>query len=177
MLSEKAKGKQRADPIPEDVPEHGGLTQRELMVRFTEGVQDLVLRLTEHDSVHVVKVKVRSAQFTRPVIRTPFQLLSTSDPRRTSPAATPPLASHTRRSPAHGQHAIGFVAQHARGAPAARRCKRQRRPRLVDSADCARSKLGTLAAALFCRPATLRGRGGRRCSGAGTPTPLYIFLC
>jgi hypothetical protein len=59
MLSEKAKGKQRADPIPEDVPEHGGLTQRELMVRFTEGVQDLVLRLTEHDSVHVVKVKIR----------------------------------------------------------------------------------------------------------------------
>ena len=59
MLSEKAKGKQRADPIPEDVPEHGGLTQRELMVRFTEGVQDLVLRIAEHDSVHDVKVKVR----------------------------------------------------------------------------------------------------------------------
>jgi hypothetical protein len=59
MLSEKAKGKQRAAPIPEDVPEHGGLTQRELMVRFTEGVQDLVLRIASHDSVHDVKVKVR----------------------------------------------------------------------------------------------------------------------
>jgi hypothetical protein len=65
MLSEKAKGKQRADPIPEDVPEHGSLTQRELMVRFTEGVQDLVLRLTEHDSVHDVKIKVRPAHPTR----------------------------------------------------------------------------------------------------------------
>jgi hypothetical protein len=73
MLSEKAKGKQRADPIPEDVPEHGSLTQRELMVRFTEGVQDLVLRLTEHDSVHDVKIKVRPAHPTR-VIRTPFEL-------------------------------------------------------------------------------------------------------
>ncbi|KAF8272756.1 DUF2407 C-terminal domain-containing protein [Lactarius quietus] len=62
MLSEKAKGKQRADPIPEDVPEHGGLTQRELMVRFTEGVQDLVLRLAEHDSVHDVKVKIREGR-------------------------------------------------------------------------------------------------------------------
>ena len=61
MLSEKAKGKQRADPIPEDVPEHGRLTQRELMVRFTEGVQDLVLHLAEHDLVRDVKIKVRLA--------------------------------------------------------------------------------------------------------------------
>jgi hypothetical protein len=63
MLSEKAKGKQRADPILEDVPEHGGgSTPRELMVRFTEGVQDLVLRLAEQDSVHDVKVKIRDAR-------------------------------------------------------------------------------------------------------------------
>ncbi|KAH9033327.1 hypothetical protein EDB84DRAFT_1588364 [Lactarius hengduanensis] len=62
MLSEKAKGKQRAHPISEDVPEHGGSTPYELMVRFTEGVQDLVLRLTEHDSVHDVKLKIREAR-------------------------------------------------------------------------------------------------------------------
>ncbi|KAH9002782.1 hypothetical protein EDB86DRAFT_3063289 [Lactarius hatsudake] len=62
MLSEKAKGKQRADPIAEDVPEHGGSTPHELMVRFTEGVQDLLLRLTEHDSVHDVKLKIREAR-------------------------------------------------------------------------------------------------------------------
>ncbi|KAI9464956.1 DUF2407 C-terminal domain-containing protein [Lactarius psammicola] len=62
MLSEKAKGKQRADPISEDVPGHGSSTPRELMVRFTEGVQDLVLRLTEHDSVHDVKVQIREAR-------------------------------------------------------------------------------------------------------------------
>ncbi|KAH9080325.1 DUF2407 C-terminal domain-containing protein [Lactarius deliciosus] len=62
MLSEKAKGKQRAHPIAEDVPEHGGSTPHELMVRFTEGVQDLLLRLTEHDSVHDVKLKIREAR-------------------------------------------------------------------------------------------------------------------
>ena len=144
------------------------------MVRFTEGVQDLVLCLTEHDSVHDVKIKVRPAHPF--VICTPFQLQGTSDSRRTPPAASPPLAPHTRWSPAHRQHATGVVAQHARGAPAARRHKRQRRRRLVDSTKCARSKLGILAAALLCRPATLRGRGGRRCSGPGTPTPLPISI-
>lgn len=61
-LSDKAKGKQRADPITEGVPGRGSSTPRELMVRFTEGVQDLVLRLTEHDSVHDVKVKIREAR-------------------------------------------------------------------------------------------------------------------
>ena len=178
MLSEKAKGKQRADPILEDVPEHGGLTQRELMVRFTEGVQDLVLRLAEHDSVHDVKVKVRPPRPSHPVTYTPFQLPGTSDPRRTSPAAAPPLAPHTRGAPAHGQHEVGVVAQHARGAPAACRRKGQRWRRLVDSTDCARSKLGALAATLFRRPAALRGRGGRRCPGPGTPTRRhFLFLC
>jgi hypothetical protein len=58
-LSEKAKGKQRADPIPEDAFNHGGpIPQRQLMVRFTEGVQDLVLHIAEHDSVRDVKAKV-----------------------------------------------------------------------------------------------------------------------
>ncbi len=61
-VSEKAKGKQRADPIPEGVPEDGGSTQRELMIRFTEGVQDLILHLTPHDSVNDVKIKVRPRQ-------------------------------------------------------------------------------------------------------------------
>jgi hypothetical protein len=58
-LSEKAKGKQRADPIPEDAFNRGGpIPQRQLMVRFTEGVQDLVLHVAEHDSVRDVKAKV-----------------------------------------------------------------------------------------------------------------------
>ena len=78
MLSEKAKGKQRADTVPEGLPEHVVSTPRELMVRFTEGVQDLVLRLAEHDSVHNVKVKVRPA---RPILpghmHTSFQLSGT----------------------------------------------------------------------------------------------------
>ncbi|KAI0304250.1 DUF2407 C-terminal domain-containing protein [Multifurca ochricompacta] len=63
-LSEKAKGKQRANLIPEDTAaEHGSLTpKRELMVRFTEGVQDLVLRVAGQDTVRDVKVKIREAR-------------------------------------------------------------------------------------------------------------------
>jgi hypothetical protein len=58
-LSEKAKGKQRAEPIPEDVFNNGGpIPPRHLMVRFTEGVQDLVLQVAENDSVRDVKTKV-----------------------------------------------------------------------------------------------------------------------
>ena len=58
-LSEKAKGKQRADPVPEDAFNHDGpVPPRQLMVRFTEGIQDLVLHLAEHDSVRDVKAKV-----------------------------------------------------------------------------------------------------------------------
>jgi DUF2407 ubiquitin-like domain len=58
-LSEKAKGKQRANAIPEDVLDHGdSIPPRELMVRFTEGFEDLVLHVAEHDSVRDVKAKV-----------------------------------------------------------------------------------------------------------------------
>ncbi|KAF8517414.1 DUF2407 C-terminal domain-containing protein [Hysterangium stoloniferum] len=59
-LSEKAKGKQRAD--------HPGVTnmmdpmppQRELAVRFTEGVQDLTLYVSEGDTVRDMKTKIRA---------------------------------------------------------------------------------------------------------------------
>ncbi|KAF8500799.1 DUF2407 C-terminal domain-containing protein [Russula emetica] len=62
-LSEKAKGKQRADPIPKDVFNNGGpIPPRQLMVRFTEGVQDLVLQVAEDDSVRDVKAKIREAR-------------------------------------------------------------------------------------------------------------------
>ena len=58
-LSEKAKGKQRADVIQEDVPDRDGPTPpRSLMVRFTEGFEDLVLHVTEHDLARDVKTKV-----------------------------------------------------------------------------------------------------------------------
>jgi hypothetical protein len=58
-LSDKAKGKQRADPIPEDVLNRSNpQPPRELMVRFTDGVQDLVLHIAEHDSVRDIKTKV-----------------------------------------------------------------------------------------------------------------------
>ena len=56
-LSEKAKGKQRADPIP--VFNNGGpIPPRQLMVRFTEGVEDLVIQVADDDSVRDVKSKV-----------------------------------------------------------------------------------------------------------------------
>ena len=59
-LSEKAKGKQRADTTPEDVFDTTAPPpSRDLMVRFTDGVQDLVLHIAEHDSVRDVKAKVR----------------------------------------------------------------------------------------------------------------------
>jgi|SRR6266702_1991100 len=103
MLSEKAKGKQRADPISEDLPGHGGLNPRELMVRFTEGVQDLVLRLTEHDSVHDVKVQVRPTRLVyMHVIPTAGHLRSVKRALSCSAAAyasyTPGVCSLTARS-------------------------------------------------------------------------------
>lgn len=51
-LSDKAKGKQRAvEPIEEP-------SSRELMVRFTEGVPDLTIRVGKRDSVRDVKNNV-----------------------------------------------------------------------------------------------------------------------
>jgi len=62
-LSEKAKGKQRADPIPGDALDLGGpIPPRELMVRFTEGVQDLLLHITELETVRDVRAKIREAR-------------------------------------------------------------------------------------------------------------------
>jgi len=59
-LSEKAKGKQRADTLQEDVFDTSAPPPtRDLMVRFTDGVQDLVLHIAEHDSVRDVKAKIR----------------------------------------------------------------------------------------------------------------------
>ncbi|KAI0040293.1 hypothetical protein FA95DRAFT_1566530 [Auriscalpium vulgare] len=60
LMSEKAKGKQRAvDPQP---PEPAAPLSRELMVRFTEGIPDLVLHVGEKDSVRDVKSSIRTAR-------------------------------------------------------------------------------------------------------------------
>ncbi|KAI5981715.1 hypothetical protein EDD15DRAFT_2331104 [Pisolithus albus] len=54
VLSEKAKGKQKAvDPEPNGPPDF-----RELTIRFTEGIPDLVLHIVEKDSVRDVKAKI-----------------------------------------------------------------------------------------------------------------------
>jgi hypothetical protein len=70
-LSEKAKGKQRADPIQQDGSNPGGpVPPRQLMVRFTEGVQDLVLHVADQDSVRDIKDKV--CMPLRPCVSVPY---------------------------------------------------------------------------------------------------------
>ena len=54
-LSEKAKGKQKADSADvSEVP----LAKRELTIRFTEGVHDMIVSVGEKDSVRDIKAKV-----------------------------------------------------------------------------------------------------------------------
>ena len=56
-LSEKAKGKQRAeDPSPVSIPETPPL--KDLTVRFTEGIPDLTVEVAEQDTVKDVKNNV-----------------------------------------------------------------------------------------------------------------------
>jgi hypothetical protein len=56
-LSAKAKGKQRAvEPPLEDEPP--SQRHRELVVRFTEGIPDLTVQVSEKDSVRAVKKTV-----------------------------------------------------------------------------------------------------------------------
>jgi len=60
MLSEKAKGKQRAVEHPVELdPEPA--TSRDLVIRFTEGIPDLVLNVSQKDSIRDVKKNIRDA--------------------------------------------------------------------------------------------------------------------
>ncbi|GJJ15755.1 hypothetical protein Clacol_010033 [Clathrus columnatus] len=61
-LSEKARGKQRADAVePESVPETNNPSkQRELTIRFTEGVEDLTVYVVEKETVRDIKAKIRA---------------------------------------------------------------------------------------------------------------------
>lgn len=52
MLSEKAKGKQRAVEVEDLIP------SKELCIRFTEGIPDLTLQVGEQDAVRDIKIKV-----------------------------------------------------------------------------------------------------------------------
>ena len=56
MLSEKAKGKQRAVD-PEPGPSQGP-PAKDLVIRFTEGLPDLTLQVAEGDAVRDIKRKV-----------------------------------------------------------------------------------------------------------------------
>jgi hypothetical protein len=128
-LSEKAKGKQRAEPIPEDVFNNGGpIPPRQLMVRFTEGVQDLVLQVAENDSVRDVKAKVcmfLARLYSQPACISHFPHLQLSDPRRAPQTPPPSLAPHPRRTAPRRRDANIILAWYARRAPAARRDKSQ----------------------------------------------------
>lgn len=59
-LSEKARGKQRVDTVePEAIPEITNVPKKkEVTVRFTEGVEDLVLYVGEKDKGSDVRTKV-----------------------------------------------------------------------------------------------------------------------
>jgi hypothetical protein len=67
MLSEKAKGKQRAVDLPPEFiplveptePESEPEPARDLIIRFTEGLPDLVITVSQQDAVRDVKKKVR----------------------------------------------------------------------------------------------------------------------
>ncbi|KIJ64588.1 hypothetical protein HYDPIDRAFT_111955 [Hydnomerulius pinastri MD-312] len=61
MLSEKAKGKQRAID-PETKGSSVQQQSRDLTIRFTEGISDLVLHVTQKDSVRDVKAKIATAR-------------------------------------------------------------------------------------------------------------------
>lgn len=57
-LSEKAKGKQRAVDIVEPGPSTPPVSSRELTIRFTDGLPDLVVEVGVKDAVRDVKTKV-----------------------------------------------------------------------------------------------------------------------
>jgi len=59
-LSEKAKGKQRAVDIHEAAAEAEAM--RDLTIRFTEGIPDLVLQVGPQDAVRDVKTKIKTAK-------------------------------------------------------------------------------------------------------------------
>lgn len=56
MLSERAKGKQRAVDLPVE-------SSRELVVRFTEGAPDLTITVSKAESVKNVKKRVSPPYF------------------------------------------------------------------------------------------------------------------
>lgn len=59
MLSEKAKGKQRVvEPANGSTPDPVEEASRDLVIRFTEGIPDLVLNVSQRDTIRIVKSNV-----------------------------------------------------------------------------------------------------------------------
>lgn len=59
MVSEKAKGKQRAIDLNGETEAHVEL--KSLVIRFTEGIPDLTLHISESDAIRDIKREVRSS--------------------------------------------------------------------------------------------------------------------
>lgn len=66
MLSEKAKGKQRAVELPDGpyTPESVEEVSRDLFIRFTEGIPDLLLNVSQKDTIRIVKNNVSNLSST-----------------------------------------------------------------------------------------------------------------
>lgn len=66
MLSEKAKGKQRAVELPDSpyTPESVEEVSRDLFIRFTEGIPDLLLNVSQKDTIRIVKNNVSNLSST-----------------------------------------------------------------------------------------------------------------
>jgi hypothetical protein len=89
-LSAKAKGKQRAvEPVEEDVPVQE-LT-RELTIRFTEGIPDLVLQVKPPTSVRDVKKIVSLSSMQCP----PHDMEFNVDSGCQAPAQRPTCSTHS----------------------------------------------------------------------------------
>jgi len=113
MLSEKAKGKQRAASPPDDdydagqpsVNELERDTPRDLLIRFTEGVPDLNLTVNKLDSARDVKRRVRlSARLSGP------WLISVLDTRSSTRATQPSSKTHSFRSFTHKRYSPSSLA-------------------------------------------------------------------
>ena len=108
MLSEKAKGKQRA------VEDGSQVDSRTLTIRFTEGFPDLVLFISGTDTVRDVKAKVRLVLYSESC------LMPSLDTCRTSSAEGVASETNSCWPIAHGWYSVASLAEHLGGTPAAR---------------------------------------------------------
>jgi hypothetical protein len=114
-LSEKAKGKQRAVDPPPDIGQSSSSTHpasKDLTIRFTEGVSDLIVHVCEWETIKDVKQKVFDAPN---ALEWKAEEVLQLDQRCTTRAAKTAFAAYSFRSTAHGWDFHLRLAQLARG--------------------------------------------------------------